>query len=142
MAITDGPMSGAEQKVTWKGSGSHVFVDGVDSISFNRKGGTAETTCALSTQNVANKTFIGTLRDGSASIKLKYVNFGDTNGQLDMWNKVSAKTPIEVIMYPDAATKVTFSAIVTAFNCDEPLDGVMGGSIDLQISGDIVPEAV
>ncbi len=142
MAMTNGPMAGKEQKVTWKGSGSHVFVYGVDSISFNRKGGTAETTVALDTQNVTDKTFIGTLRDGSATIRLKQVNFADTNGQKDMFDKVAAKTPIETILYLDANTKVTFDAIVTAFNVDDPLDGVVGGSIDLQISGAITPAAV
>ncbi len=142
MVMTNGPMSGKEQKMTWKGSGSHVFVYGVDSVSFNRKGGTAETTVALEAQNVTDKTFIGTLRDGMASAKLKQVNFGDTNGQLDMFNRVAQKMPVETILYLDAATKVTFDAIVTAFNVDDPIDGVVGGSIDLQISGAITPGAV
>ena len=142
MAITNGPMSGATQKMTWKGSGSHVFVDGVESISFARKGATIETTCALTTQNVTDKTYLGTLRDGTATIKLRYVNFGDTNGQLDMFNRVSQAAPVEVILYVDTATKVTFNAIVTDFSGDEPIDGIMSGSISLQISGAITPASV
>lgn len=142
MAITNGPMVGKNLKVTWKGSGSHVFVDGVESIGFARKGETKETTCALTTQDLADKTYIGTLRDGTASIKLKYVNFGDTNGQLDMFNRVGQTTPVEVIYYMDAATKVTFDAIVTDFAPDEAIDGIASGSISLQISGAITPAAV
>ena len=142
MAITDGPLVGKAQKVTWKGSGSHVFVDGVESITLARKGETAETTHALTGQDLADKTYVGTLRDGTASIKLKIVNFGDTNGQLDMFNSVGDTTPIETIFYFDTATKATFDAIVTSFNVDEAINGVASGSIDLQISGTVTAAAV
>ena len=139
MAMTNGPMVGKAQKFLWN---TTYFVDGVDSMTFARKGETKETTCALTTQNVADKTFIGTLRDGTASLKLKYVNFGDTNGQLHIFNNVSATTPVACVLYLDAATKVTFSAIPTNFNTDEPVDGIASGSIDFQISGAITPAAV
>jgi hypothetical protein len=141
MAITNGPMVGKAQKVTWKGTGSHVFVDGVESIGFARKGETKETTCALTTQDLADKTYIGTLRDGTASIKLKYVNFGDAT-QDDMFDRVGQTTPVETILYLDAATKVTFNAIVTDFSVDDAIDGIASGSISLQISGAITPAAV
>jgi hypothetical protein len=139
MAITNGPMAGKLQKLHWNGAN---FVDGVESIGFARKGDTADTTCALTGQNLADKTYIGTLRDGTASVKLKYVNFGDTNGQLHMFNNVGATTPIAVILYLDAGTKVSFSAIVTDFSVDEAIDGVASGSVSLQISGAITPAAV
>jgi len=141
MAITNGPLVGKTQKMTWKGTGSHVFVDGVESISFARKGETKETTCALTTQDLADKTYIGTLRDGTATVKLKYVNFGDAS-QDDMFDRVGQTTPVECIFYLDAATKITFDAIVTDFSMDEPIDGIAGGSISLQISGAITPGAV
>ena len=130
---------GKTQKMHWNGAN---FVDGVESVSFSRKGDTKDITCALTAQNLADKTYIGTLRDGTASVKFKYINFGDTNGQLHMHNNVGATTPIAVIFYLDANTKVSFSAIVTAFNVDEAIDGVASGSADLQISGDITAAAV
>jgi hypothetical protein len=141
MAITDGPLVGKTQKMTWKGTGSHVFVDGVESISFARKGDTKETTCALTTQDLADKTYIGTLRDGTASVKFKYVNFGDASTD-DMFDRVGQTTPVEVIFYLDTATMITFDAIMTAFNVDEAIDGIASGSADLQISGAITPTAV
>ena len=143
MVITNGPMAGKAQKFTWKGSGSHVFVDGVEGLSFARKGDAIETTCALTAQNLADKTYIGGLRDCTASVKLKYVNLGDTNGQADMFTRVAQTTPVECIFYLDAATKVTFDAIVTDFPVDTTIEGLAGGStISLQISGAITPAAV
>jgi len=139
MTITDGPMAGKAQKFLWNTS---YFVDGVESVGFARKGDAIDVTHALTGQDLVDKTYIGGLRDGTATIKLKQVNFGDTNGQLHMFNNVAATTPIACVLYCDAATKVSFSAIVTDFSVDEAIDGIAGGSISLQISGTITPAAV
>lgn len=139
MVMTDGAMSGKAQKILYDTSN---FVDGVDSFTINYKAGTSDTTHALTGQDLADKTFVGTLREWSGSIKLKIVNFGDTNGQLAMWNAVGATTAVTTLFFFDAATKATGTIIVTGFDIDEPIDGVASGSISFQGSGALTPAAV
>ena len=139
MVMTDGAMAGKTQKILYYTS---YFVDGVESFSISVKGGTAETTHALTGQDLADKTFIGTLKEWSGSIKLRIVNFGDTNGQLAMYNAVGATTPVATLFFFDAATKATGSIIITGFDVDEPIDGVAGGTISFQGSGTLTPAAV
>lgn len=136
MAITNGPMAGKYMKVTYNG----VNVDGVDSFTLNYKGGTAETTCALTGQNLTDKTFLGTLREWSGNIKLKYVNFGDT-ATLALWNAMGASVPVAAVFYPDAGTKVSGTIIVTGFDVDQSTDQVAAGSISFTGSSTLVPAA-
>ena len=139
MAITNGAMAGKAQKVLYNTSN---FVDGVESFTINAKGGTSETTHALTGQDLADKTFIGTLREWSGSIKLKIVNFGDTSGQLAMFNARGTTAAVTTIFFFDAATKATGDIIITGFDIDEPIDGVCSGSISFQGSGTLTPAAV
>jgi hypothetical protein len=137
MAITNGPMAGKGMKVTY----NSVFVEGVESFTLNTKGGTAETTAALTDSSLANKSFIGTLREWSGSIKLKYVNFANAP-VLALWNAVGATAPVAAVFYPDAATSFVGTIVVTGFDVDQAIDGVAGGSVSFTGSGTLVPTAV
>jgi hypothetical protein len=131
-------MVGKELKVTYNGN----FVDGVEGFSITKKGGTWEITDATTGQDRVAKEFIGTLVEFSGSIKLKFVNFGDTNGQLALWNAVGAETPVEAVFYLDGGTKLTGDIIITNFPVDSNInDGAGGVSVDFQGSGTIVPAA-
>jgi hypothetical protein len=138
MVMTDGPMSGKAQKVMYTITATPTFVDGVESFSLSYKAGTAETTCALTGQDLTDKTFIGTLREWSGSIKLKFVNFGDA-AQLALWNAVGDTVPVTCEFYYDAATKATGTIIVTGFDVDEAIDGVASGSVSFTGSASLTP---
>lgn len=138
MVITNGPMSGKAQKVRYWTGAAVAFMEGVESFSISFKAGTAETTSALTGNDLADKTFIGTLREWSGSIKLKYVNFTDA-AVLAAWNNAGATAAKDAEFWYDASTKATGEIIITGFDLDTSIDGVCAGSISFQGTGALTP---
>ena len=138
MVITNGPMSGKAQKATYYVTNAQVFIEGMESFSISFKAGTAETTSALTGNDLKDKTFIGTLREWTGSMKLKYVNFTNTAVAL-MWTQAGLTAPVAAEFWYDASTKATGSIVITGFDLDTSIDGICSGTVTFQGTGALTP---
>jgi predicted secreted protein len=129
-----GAIAGKSGAVTFKGSGSHVFVVGVKAWKIDLKADTQEITAMKTDNSLAWREFLSTLKSWSGSIDLAYADLTDTNGQKMLFDKVGGDA-YEAVFDLDATHELTGNIIVTGFPVECAIDGVEGAGVSVTFQG-------
>lgn len=129
------PAQGTLLKV---GSGSPLSYATIAEInSFNGPGGSAQVIDVTDLSSTAKEKRMGLHDNGQLSFEFNYLP-GDTQHELLRAAKESGEaTSFQIIFADDSVTTWTFSAFVLSVSISGAVDGVVRGSVTLEITGDI-----
>jgi hypothetical protein len=127
-------LAGKGGAVTFKGSGSHVFVVGVKAWKIDLKADTGETTEMATGNDLAWRTYLATLKGWTGSIDLAYVDMTDTNGQKMLFDKLG-DIAYEAVFDLDSSHELTGDIIITGFPIECAIDGIEGAGVSVSFQG-------
>jgi hypothetical protein len=127
-------LAGKGGAVTFKGSGSHVFVVGVKAWKLNPKADTGEITQFATDNSTAWREYLATLKGWDGSIDLAYVDLTDTNGQKSIFDFLGG-VATEAVFDLDSSHELTGNIIITGFPVEAAVDGVEGSGVSISFQG-------